>query len=325
MKLLRTNSESVQDLAQLVSRYIWSGDKNSCCRSLEFDLACIPGTDLPAAEIDLGNHIAFFEEKQLFDGFVFSIQTATNDRTKTVRCYDRGLYLNRNQAYYRFTNVTPEDVVRRCANDFGFALGEIASTGFRFSRNFLGQSLYKIIATGYTQASASTGEKYQIGFELDKLAVRRKVQDKETLIIQAGSNLLSASVTESIENLIDRVRIVDDNYNLVATEENAEHIRQYGVLQSVIRQSENSSQQAKKLLDDNGPAQTVVLENVGDVRSITGRPVVVQEPHTGLWGLFWIEADTHRWENGIYTNQLTVNFKNVMDEQEVGSLSSETQ
>ena len=276
---------------------------------------------LPKAAVDLGAHVAFWgEDGQLFDGFVFSVQVATNDRTSTIRCYDRGIYLNNNQGYYRFQNTTPEAVAQKLAEEFGFSLGEIAPTGHRFSRNFLGQSLYKILATAYTLASASTGDRYRIAFELDKLTVRKKQQDQETLVIRGGSNLLSASVTESIENLVNRVRVVDDSYQLVTTQEDAASIQKYGVLQQVLRQSENSSAEAKALLEDNGPSQKITLECVGDTRSIAGRMAAVQEPYTGLWGLFWIDSDSHTWADGIYTNKLTLNFKNIMDEQEVGTL-----
>lgn len=320
MKLLRTNQDGTRDLTQLCSRCTWAGDAASCCRTLDVELACIPGADLPAAEIGLGDHISFFADQQLFDGFVLSVQTATNDRTRTVHCFDRGIYLKSSQGYYRFQDVTPEAVVRRLGTDFDFALGDVAVTSHRFSRNFLGQSLYKIIATGYTLASASTGDKYQIGFELDRLTVRKKQQDQNTLVLRGGSNLLSASVTESIENLISRVQVVDDRYNLVSTSENADWIRRYGVMQSVLRQSDNSADEARKLLEDHGPAQTITVENLGDARCITGRMVAIQEPYTGLYGLFWIDADTHVWADGIYTNKLTLNFKNVMDEQEAGAL-----
>ena len=181
MKLLRTNQSGTQELSQMISRVTWSGDIQACSRCLEFDLVSMPGVELPEAPVELGDRMAFYEDNQLFDGFVFSIQTGTNDRTKTVRCYDRGIYLNNCQGYYRFQNTTPEAVAQKLAEEFGFSLGEIAATGHRFSRNFLGQSLYKILATAYTMASASTGDRYRIAFELDKLTVRKKQQDQETM------------------------------------------------------------------------------------------------------------------------------------------------
>lgn len=323
MKLLRINATAAQDMTQMVSRCTWSGDIQSCSRCLELELVSLPDVGLPDAPVELGDRMAFYDDGQLFDGFVFSIQTGTNDRTKTVRCYDRGIYLNNCQGYYRFQNTTPEAVAKTLAGDFGFSLGEIFATGHRFSRNFLGQSVYKILATAYTLASASTGDRYHIAFELDKLTVRKKQQDQDTLVIRGSSNLLSASVTESIENLVNRVRVVDDSYQLVTTQEDAASIARYGALQRVLRQSENSTAEAKSILEDNGPSQKITMECIGDTRCIAGRMAAVQEPYTGIWGLFWIDADSHTWADGIYTNKLTLNFKNIMNEQEVGSLPDE--
>lgn len=321
MKFLVTGKAGTKDLTQLVQRATWSGDKASCARTLEADIACIAGDALlPQADIELGDRVLFYGDAQLFDGFVFSVQVGTSDRTKTIKAFDRGVYLNRNQGYYAFQRTTPEDIVRRVAEDFGIPLGEIARTGYRFSRNFLGQSLYKIIATAYTLASADTGEKYRVEFSLDRLSVRRIEQDDNTLIIRGGSNLLTASVTESIEEMTNRVRVVNKSYRAVDTVEDADAIARYGVMQSVLNQGEDSAKQAKAVLADGGAKQKVTLTCMGDTRSITGRAVAVYESHTGLWGLYWIESDSHTWQNGIYTNKLVVSYKKTMDEQEAGSL-----
>lgn len=50
---------------------------------------------------------------------------------------------------------------------------------------------------------------------------------------------------------------------------------------------------------------------------------MLDEPYTGLYGLFFIEADTHTWKNGLYFNKLTLNLKAVMDEKETGELLGE--
>lgn len=314
-------SLSVND-TQMISRYTWSGDLRSCCRTLELELLCT-ATDsyLPKVDMELGDRVLFSgATKQLFVGTVVTITVATGAGTKTVRCFDGGFLMNRNEAYYKFTATTPEAIVRRLSADYGIPLGDIAATGYQMSRNYLGDSLYKIAATGYTLAAAQTGEAYHIGFDLEKLTVRKKQPGSQTLIIQGGSNLISASTTESIEKLVNRVRIVDKDQKLIATEEDAKSIQLYGLAQQVISQSDDSGKQAKKVLADNGPTQKISIECLGDESCITGGTVVVHDTFTGLWGLFWIESDTHVWAKGLYTNKLVLNFKRLMDEQEVGSL-----
>ena len=41
---------------------------------------------------------------------------------------------------------------------------------------------------------------------------------------------------------------------------------------------------------------------------------------TGTDGLFWILSDSHTKQNGIYQAKLTLDFRNLMDEQEAGSV-----
>ena len=90
-------------------------------------------------------------------------------------------------------------------------------------------------------------------------------------------------------------------------------------MQRVLQQSEDSDAEARQLLEDNQPTQKITVNCLGDVRSMTGRMVALRVETAGLWGLFWIESDTHTWRNGIYTNKLVLNFKAVMDKIEAGT------
>ena len=308
------------DITQLVAGAAWSGNYQSVARKLELELAVSSDApNLPVISIELGDHILLEEGEILFDGFVMAITVNTDATTKTVSCYDRGIYLNQSQGYYQFQNALPEEICRRVASDFGIKIGQIEATGIQISRNFLGVPLYKIIATGYTLAAARTGEKYHLGFEADRLIVRKKQQDANTLVIRPGSNLMDATTTESIEKLVNRVRIVGSDYQLIDTKEDTASVEKYGVMQRVLQQSEDSDAEARQLLEDNQPTQKITVNCLGDVRSMTGRMVALRVETAGLWGLFWIESDTHTWRNGIYTNKLVLNFKAVMDKIEAGT------
>lgn len=53
----------------------------------------------------------------------------------------------------------------------------------------------------------------------------------------------------------------------------------------------------------------VIEENVGAT-------ALVWNSATGLNGVFWIDSDTHTWENGTHIMSLELNFKNIMDSKE---------
>lgn len=324
IRLLITNSQGTYDITDLTQTITWSGDYMQCARTLEFDLVSSPtDKNIPVIACELGNNVIFMQDDRvLFDGFVFERQKSTGSSVINVTCYDRGIYLKRNEATYKFTNMTPEAITKRICSDFGITPGNIAETGIKITRNFIGISLYKIIQTAYTLASEKNGKKYMIRFEGQKMNVIEKTITDETLIIEGGSNLMSAATTESITNMVNQVVIYDKNDNLIGTQKDTEAIKLYGLMQTYLKQSENedATAKAKKILADNGVSQKITIENLGNIANITGNTVVVREPYTGLYGLFYIDSDIHTWKKGQYYNKLVVNFRNIMDEQEAGSL-----
>lgn len=324
IRLFLTNNQGVFDITDLVQTVTWSGDYMQCARTLEFELISSPSDEnIPVVACELGNNVVFMQDDRvLFDGFVFERHKSTDDNVITITCYDRGIYLKRNEATYKFSNMTPEAITKRICSDFGITPGNIATTGIKITRNFIGISLYRIIQTAYTLASEQNGKKYMIRFEGPKLCVIEKTVTDETLIIEGGSNLMSASTTESIVNMINQVAIYDQNDNLVGIQNNPETIKLYGLMQAYLRKTENEDAvaKAKRLLEDNGVEQKITIENLGNIANITGNTVVVREPYTGLYGLFYIDSDIHIWKRGQYYNKLVVNFKNIMDRQEAGSL-----
>ena len=82
----------------------------------------------------------------------------------------------------------------------------------------------------------------------------------------------------------------------------------------------DAAAEARKLLEDNAPAQKITAQARGNPALIAGECAVLQEPVTGLYGLCWIDSDTHTWKGGVYTTKLVLNFRNLMDEAEAGKL-----
>lgn len=324
LKLLITDSHGTVDVTQLVSTITWSGDYQQCARILEFGLlSSTTDKSIPIVRCELGSGVSFMQDnRELFNGYIFARQKGTEGNTIDITCYDRGIYIKRNESTYKFTNMTPETIAKRVCSDFGIPIGTLATTGIKITRNFIGVNLYNIIQTAYTLASEQNGKKYMIRFEGANMCIIEKTITDKTLIIEGGSNLMSASTTESISNMINQVAIYNNKDVLIGTQKDTESIKLYGLMQSYIKQSDNedATAKAKKLISDNGVSQKITINNLGNAANITGGTVVVREPYTGLYGLFYIDSDVHTWKNGQYYNKLVVNFKNIMDEQEAGSL-----
>ena len=322
--LFVTTSAGTYDLLSLTRQITWSGSLSQGARVLSFDVTSPPcGPAVTVPELPPGAGVAFYQdERLLFSGFVISRSRAAESGSVSVTCYDRGFYLLKNQGIYQFRAQTPAAIVRRVCADFGIQTGILADPETKVTRNFIGTVLYKILMTAYTLAAEEDGKAYQIRFRGERLDVVEIEKNDETLILEGGVNLQSLSASDSIDKTVTQVAVYDSKNVILRTEKNAELIPLYGVIQQAIRQTDgqDAGAKAKKLLTDNGLFQTLTVEALGNIACITGGTVVVKEPVTGIYGLFWITADKHVWKDGQYYCQLTLNYKRTMDEAEAGSL-----
>ena len=124
------------------------------------------------------------------------------------------------------------------------------------------------------------------------------------------------------EHLIETIKRKIEKLNHSGYQDLQEY-RLYVFVNSVITQSENNAADAdasaKKLLEDGMLQKTVTVNVLGDTSLLTGETVVVNEPKTGLVGVFWIDADVHTWKNKNYYTKLTLNCRNVMATASAGS------
>ena len=328
LSLLVTGQGGSFEVMPLIKQLTWSGSTSQGARKLSFELISSPyDQSVKAPDLSPGNAVSLFQDEMpVFSGLIVSRDRATGSSTITANCYDKGFYLLKNQGIYQFAAQTPAAITRRICADFGITVGELAESSIAITRNFIGVSLYKIIMTAYTLAAQQDGKAYQIRFSGDKLCVVEIKENDQTLVLEGGVNLQSASASDSIENTVTQVVVYNSDNQVVKTVQNDELIPLYGVIQNAIRQSdgEDAGAEAQKILEEKGLSQTITVENLGNIACITGNTVVVKEPYTGLYGLFWITSDSHVWKDGQYYNKLSLSYKRLMDEQEAGSLPNKT-
>lgn len=320
---LRTWSLDMSKTAHVTEKLkslTWSGSYTDCARRLKFDL-------LADGLCELGGLCRLYHEADiLFSGTVRRRGRNSGQQYLSATAYDRGIFLKKNSTYLAVRQQTPEAVTAELCREFGITAGSIAATGVPISRNFLGSSLYQVIQTMYTLAAVQTGKQYQIRFRGDTLEVVVKERGSETIRLIPGSNLLSCSSEDSVEDMVTSVGVYDDQYALTAVYDSPEGFRPlYGLMQRAIKASacDDPAAEAAAILEDNGLETTITAECLGNTKLITGNAVAVHEPVTGLDGLFWILSDSHTYAGGIYRTTVTLSFRNLMDKQEAGSIPRE--
>jgi len=313
------DGKKTEHITPFVQSKAWSGSYTDCARQLSFSAT-------PEALCELGGLTRLYHEADiLFSGHVVSRKRDTTAQGHILDCtaLDNGRYLKRNSTYLAVRGQTPEAVTRQLCREFGILTGSIAATGISLSRNFLGVSLYQIIQTMYTLAAEQNGKKYQIRFLSNQLQVVEKAIGPDSLRLVPGSNLLSCTSEDSIEKLVTRVGVYDDNNHLTAHFDSPNnYVALYGLMQQAIKatDSEKPETAAKQILEDNGIETTITAQCIGSPKLITGNAVVVEEPVTGTYGEFWITADSHSFSEGVYHTKVSLDFRNLMDEQTAGSV-----
>ena len=323
LRMTLTTDSGTTDVTGLVSTAKLSGDYRQCCRTLTLEIAVTPTPGIvPYVYFPLGGCVQLYAGDALrFYGHVVSKTKATDSTTMTVTCFDRGFYLKNNYATYNFNGQTPEAITRRVCADFGIGVGPIQTTGVTVRRKFRATALYTILDTVWTLAGEQTGKRYMQRFVGPALGVFERRQTATQKTIEAGVNLMTAAYTESIEKMVNRVSIYDSNDKLVSSVSDDAAVKLYGLLRKIVQQGkdEDKGKEARRLLEDNGVERRVTVTCLGDDALITGETVQLVEPYTGQIGVFWIDTDEHSWHDGIYTNKLTLNYRNMMREGSAGS------
>lgn len=322
MKLLHTSKATGQtrDITGLMTQVTWSGDQASIPRKLEGTIAFREGGGLP--EPAPGDLLSLSEgTERLIDALVVRRQAGSEEHTMDLSGLDYGFYLKRNDYTGKHRTQSPEAITRAVCAARGIPVAALPVTGVTLSRKFSGTPLTNVIQTLWSLAAEQTGERYAIRYTPAGLLVKVKTVARESLIIRGKSNLMDATTTESIENMVNRVAVYDKNGSLLRTLGTEDDQALYGVMEQHVTQAEgeDAAGEARRLLEDGALAQTVTINMLGDLRCVTGETVAVEETATGLTGIFWIDGDVHTWKLGQYYTRLTLNCRNVMASASAGS------
>lgn len=309
-----------KDISELVESITWSGDTKQVARSIKFTIAKNKkDKHFPNVVINEGEEIIMQDDtgKPIFGGIIFDIDKSASTKVVSYLAYDLLFYIN-NSVVYKIFDGTPETIVPEICMELGVSCGAMAATGVNVSMPCFGATAYDAIMMAYTAAARKNGNKYiPLMTEINKVTVIEKGQLCGG-VMTGDYNLIGATFKSTLQNLVNRVLIVDKNNNIVQTIEDTESIQKYGLVQKILKQNdgEDVTTDAQKMLVTT-EASATVSGVPNDFRAIAGYSIIVQETDTGLYGQFYIESDTHTFSNGKAQMDLVLAFENLMDEKDI--------
>ncbi|WP_418655456.1 XkdQ/YqbQ family protein [Clostridioides difficile] len=311
---------AIYNITDIVEKVTWSGDYKSPSRTLEFSIVQ-SASDINFRQIDIpiASTVCFYvDDKEIYRGMIINRSKDSSNNSISFVSKDMGFLLTQSEVSYNFKDKLVEDIAKQVFNDNKLAVGNIPKTGVKHTKMYIGTTGYDTIMSAYTEASKTTKKKYMIEANLDKFNVIEKGIVTLNVMFEERSNLINTSFSESMENVKNKVLVVDQYGNKISEKVDDKIFKDVGVImQKVIQQQENQTTDIDS--EFKGIEQTCNLKGYGDVSCITGRGVKVKDSYTGLVGLFYIDTDKHNWDSsGNYEIDLDLNFQNIMDEKTAG-------
>lgn len=310
-----------KDIIQLVREITWSGDTKAVSRKLSFVIyQNQKDTLFPNVSIQNGDDIIFQDDngKNLFGGVIHKVDKKSQEKTITYLAYDLLFYVSKSEISKIFDS-TPESITKNICNDLNIPTGSIETTNVKVYYPCIQKTAYEAIMIAYTQAGYATGNVYiPLIKDINKLNVIKKGQ-YSGVVLEGTYNLEDATYSVTSENVVNKVVITDKEGNAIKTLEDISSMNKYGTVQKVYKMQDgkDANTEAKALFHALDQSGSVIA--LGDTRAVSGYSLAVQESKSGLYGLFYIESDSHTFTNGKHEMTLTLAFENTMDEKELPS------
>lgn len=306
------------DITNYISTIQWSGAKTQVARKLVITVVNAPNDEHITQHImKLGETLYLYSDDnsaEYFRGFIVERERSSAQGTITYTAYDVAYYLTKSSATYKFKNKTAEKITKTVCKDFKIPTGSIISTSYKQKLIVKNVKIYDIIMKAYTKAKAHTDKQYMLTSSLGRINVVEYGAVECEYLLNDETNIIKSNYKESLEKMVNRVKIYNGNGKQTGVVENKNN-QKYGIFQSTYTKQKGVSAKphAKALLTGVEKSATIEADGTNMMQAITGNGIYIKDSATGLVGLFWIISDTHKWDKGVHTMTLSLEFKKSMD------------
>lgn len=317
MKIVWIDSKSNQNtITDFVQDVTWSGSVGQATRQLSISVLYSPiDKNIKDLSIKMGDRLLFYDEGYLLiDAMVYRRGKQSEQGTITYDAFDELKRFVKSNCSYNFKNTTPEKIVKTLCNALKVKVGSIAETKVPIKKLLVeSEGFYSVLMKAYTKAYKASGKKYMPIMIGKKLSIIEKGEMVDSFYLSDKVNITASNYEESIEDMINVVKIYDEKGKQVGVVKNDKNVNSYGIFQDAYVKEEgfNATTAARNMLI--GVSKEASVEALGNIKCISGYAVKIEDSITGLTGKFWIDTDSHTWSNGVHTMSLNLAFKNIMD------------
>lgn len=307
------------DVTQLVEKVKWKGRKGSSARSLSVTLIDDDGYQHARSGIDVeqGHQCIFsLDGKERFRGIIMS-QGQTNKKRLTFTAYDNGIYLANNKDTFQYEDKTASDVFLDCCKRFGLPTGEVARCSYRIPELTKPKTTaFDAITDALSLDFDATGIRHYVASDKGKLSLLTRRENILQWVIEVGKNLIDYKYSKSIEDIKTRIKMLSKEGTVIAEKSVPALEKKIGVFQDIQQPDESlTAAQVNELVsgilnEKSAPKRSLSITAPGIADVISGIGVYIIIPELGLSRTFYVDEDTHTFEDNKHTMSLRLNYAN---------------
>ena len=303
------NKTGLIDVTHMIGEITWSGSQDEVARKLELSfLYPLHDQYTPKVYPSIGEQLFLYDDNnvELFQGKVFYNEKLGEQGIIQVTAYDDAIRLAKSKGTYNFKGKTAEAITKIVCNDLGVEIGQLVPTGIPQKMLCNSMGMYEIISKAYDGASKQNKKQYSIEMRQGKLCVDEVGKEVVVTPISSDTNILESSYSENAEEVINRVKIYDEQDQYIGVVEDKELINLLGVFQDVYTKEEDkqAGTVASNML--RGIEQSIELTTLGNTSYVSGKLVNIEDSATKQLGLFFIVSDSHSWSGGQYRANMNI-------------------
>lgn len=306
------------DISEIVGGIGLSGSIKESTRTLSFKaLRADIDKNFKAYNLNLGDTAVFYEVKdgkpiKFFEGVTWSKATKDNSVDLDITCYDRAIYLNKNEPKDQvFTDKSADEVAKAIITDLGLTPGDLAKTG-KYSYNLRGLTAYDAIMAAYTKDSEKTGKQYKL-VDIDGVINVFEAGKEHPIILEeldepVVGKLLDVSYQESLDELVNEIKTIEDEKKDEKKEAGKDTSSQerFGKIQKILKGDSSGVAGLMK-----GAKTEIDVSCIGDWDMVAGKSIELKS--SIISGKFYIESDSHKLDDAVHIVDLKLTSELEMD------------
>lgn len=276
---------------------------------LSFDYALNKYLDKNSVWIDLalGNTILMYDDDELL--FQGTIQKASRNGLSSYRydVFDSAWYLNKQEARIQFSGVDVKTAIETLCKQESIPCEVACDIPTKVTKIYNGDTISKIIDDLLKQATSETGKRYRREYNNSKLYIN--AFDNLKMIWESEPLVSDFSQEFNCDGMANKVVILsgnEKNTTVVATKQDNESIKKYGLYTKYIKIDDKKKAQAdniatKKLKSMSSPKKTIKCTLIGDNYVRAGRILKFNQPNIGMVGEYLVTSCEHSYDGMKHT------------------------